>query len=284
MPRYFGKTPSWSLRYMWVEHFLKAHEDIETVTDIGSGNGKVSAWYKSVAHIGTVNFLEKNWSELVNPHNHYRPGIVETMLGRRDIDKPVHLNCFFGDALVPDERLVADCIVMIEVIEHLVPEDVEAITKVIFGFYQPKYVIITTPNREFNNLLKDYEPTKFRHPDHKFEWDRAEFANYCQQVCHVYPYQFFTDGVGEYENSDLHGVGKSTQIAAFMRNTPDFQVVRKIEDWISIDMLFDRIQIKDFSVSKSPKSIRLVERITLDGDKRSPELKIQVPWEEISMY
>lgn len=279
MPRSFGSIPSWSLRYMWVEDFLKAHEDIETITDIGSGNGRVSAWYKSVKHVGTVNFLEKNWNELVNPYNSYRPAPMEMMLGRRDIDKPIDLNCFFGDALIPDERLIADCIVMIEVIEHLVPEDVDSITKVIFGFYQPKYVIITTPNREFNVLFNDCEPTKFRHRDHKFEWDRAEFNNYCQQVCQVYPYQFVTDGVGEFQNSNSFGFGKSTQIAAFKRNIPDSQVVRNIDDWLTMDMLFERIRIKDSIWSKSPKSITLLESVRLAGDKRTPDLKVLVPWE-----
>lgn len=275
--RSFGSIPVWSQRYRWVSDFLTAHTDIETVTDIGSGNGRVSAWYKSVAQIGQVNFVEKDYEELTRPepYNYYQPPTMEMILGRRDIDKPIYLNCFHGDAVIPDERLVADCIIMIEVIEHLVPKDVESITKVVFGFYQPKYVIVTTPNREFNPLFDDFDQTKFRHPDHKFEWDRGEFTNYCQQVCSAYPYQFVIDGVGEFEDSAPFGFGKSTQIVAFKRDIPDSQVVRNIHDWLPMDMLVDRMQIKDSPYDdNSLKSIKLLRTIRVPGDTREPELRV----------
>ena len=36
-------------------------------------------------------------------------------------------------------------------------------------------VVLTTPNAEYNRLLGDAARGQFRHPDHRFEWTRAEF-------------------------------------------------------------------------------------------------------------
>lgn len=68
---------------------------------------------------------------------------------------------------------------MLEVIEHIDPEDLELVSKTIFGLYQPKTVILSTPNAEFNvnfpNLKYGTEQSIFRHWDHRFEWTRAQF-------------------------------------------------------------------------------------------------------------
>lgn len=58
-------------------------------------------------------------------------------------------------------------------IEHLEQPVLEAMPPVVFGLLQPKLVYITTPNADFNQLFPDF--SGFRHPDHKFEWTRAEF-------------------------------------------------------------------------------------------------------------
>lgn len=268
--------PVWSQRYKWVSNFLEAKKEIETVTDIGSGNGKCCAWYKSVPQLSKINFIDKDYNE-INPEyyrNHYAPPLMEMIAGRRDIERSVDLVRYFGDAVIPDERLISDCIVMIEVIEHLVPEDVDRITRNIFEFYQPKYVVMTTPNREFNHLFVEegQDPKRFRHPDHKFEWDRAEFAHYCQQVCNRYPYCFVLDGVGHFEDSQPYG--PCTQIAAFQRNIPDSEVVRNIDDWVTYDILLERLTMKDHFRMKSPKSIHYIDTITVPGDKRPPELRV----------
>jgi hypothetical protein len=47
---------------------------------------------------------------------------------------------------------------------------------VIFGYLQPKVVVVTTPNCEFNVLFPDLK--RFRHYDHKFEWTREEFQSW----------------------------------------------------------------------------------------------------------
>lgn len=77
----------------------------------------------------------------------------------------------------------------------------------------PKYAIVTTPNRDFNLLFPD--PTKLRNSDHKFEWTRAEFHTWAGEVCQKYGYRVEFTGVGLHEaRPDL---GYCTQIAVFNR-------------------------------------------------------------------
>ena len=61
-------------------------------------------------------------------------------------------------------------------VEHLEQDVLESFPAVVFGMINPKVVIVTTPNCEFNVLFPNF--TGFRHPDHKFEWTRAQFQEW----------------------------------------------------------------------------------------------------------
>lgn len=74
-----------------------------------------------------------------------------------------------------------DCAVLVETIEHLNPNQLAALERAVFGTMRPATIIVTTPNAEFNTLLG--VPThRFRHPDHRFEWDRAKFRHWANGV------------------------------------------------------------------------------------------------------
>ena len=61
-------------------------------------------------------------------------------------------------------------------IEHLDPPVLERVPAAVFGEMQPKVVIVSTPNSEFNVLFPDLRG--FRHPDHRFEWTRSQFRDW----------------------------------------------------------------------------------------------------------
>ena len=63
-----------------------------------------------------------------------------------------------------------DMITFIEVVEHLHLHQISAANHNIFGYLRPQWVVVTTPNREFNSHFD--HPESLRHWDHKFEWDR----------------------------------------------------------------------------------------------------------------
>ncbi|XP_062991568.1 small RNA 2'-O-methyltransferase isoform X2 [Elgaria multicarinata webbii] len=106
-----------------------------------------------------------------------------------------------------------DMITCIELIEHLEARELEKFPEVVFGFMNPAMVIISTPNAEFNPLLPI--ATLFRHPDHKFEWNRAQFQNWAQDAAAHYDYTVEFTGLGAPPPGK--DVGFCTQIGVFVR-------------------------------------------------------------------
>lgn len=60
------------------------------------------------------------------------------------------------------------------------PDTLDAFPYNIFAYVQPKLVIISTPNADFNVLFK--KMGKFRHYDHKFEWSREQFEDWHENL------------------------------------------------------------------------------------------------------
>ena len=103
-----------------------------------------------------------------------------------------------------------DCAILIETIEHIDPERLSVVERALFGKMRPKSVVVTTPNAEFNPLL-GVPQGRFRHPDHRFEWDRAKFRRWAEGVAARNDYQVAC--------SDLAGshpvLGGASQMAIF---------------------------------------------------------------------
>lgn len=203
-------------RYQWVQKCIEDDPSIRSVTDLGCGNGRLNVWLRTIGHLELINYIDCDYHLLNDQIDfHFMPPFMEMLMGRQEADKALQINVYHGDITVPYDLLSADCFVMVEVIEHMLMDHVDQACRAIFGYYQPKTVIITTPNSEFNHLLRqEGEPAdKFRHFDHKFEWTRAEFQHWAQVVCNNYPYSVHFDGVGHLPGSEPYG--PCTQIAVF---------------------------------------------------------------------
>ena len=75
----------------------------------------------------------------------------------------------------------------------------------------PALVIVTTPNAEYNVRFETLPPDMFRHPDHRFEWTRDQFAAWANGVAarHGYTVRYLPIGGEDAE------VGPPTQAAVF---------------------------------------------------------------------
>ncbi|MFY1696900.1 3' terminal RNA ribose 2'-O-methyltransferase Hen1 [Solwaraspora sp. WMMA2101] len=114
-----------------------------------------------------------------------------------------------------DDRLRGfDAAVLMEVVEHLDPPRLPALAESVFGHARPGTVVVTTPNVEYNVRFDGLTPGTLRHPDHRFEWTRAEFAAWAGQVATTYGYQVTYRPVGEVDPQ----VGPPTQLAVFTRD------------------------------------------------------------------
>lgn len=120
-----------------------------------------------------------------------------------------------GSLVYEDDRLQGfDAILLIEVIEHVDVERLEAVERVVFGVAKPNTVIVSTPNIEFNRTFEDLRSDQLRHPDHRFEWTRSEFTEWVEGVCQRHCYKATLEGIG-----DRHpDYGMPTQMAVFERD------------------------------------------------------------------
>jgi hypothetical protein len=112
-----------------------------------------------------------------------------------------------------DERLTGfDAATLVETIEHIEPGRLSAIEQAVFGCYQPRVVLVTTPNADFN-VLHGLSPGTFRHSDHCFEWGRARFRQWATGVGRRNAYEVIFIDVGEPD----YELGSSTQMAVFRK-------------------------------------------------------------------
>ncbi len=79
-------------------------------------------------------------------------------------------------------RAKAEAAALVEVVEHLEPERLPALERVVFGDAKPRIVVVTTPNADYNVLFPGLAPGAFRHPDHRFEWSREQFRSWATSI------------------------------------------------------------------------------------------------------
>lgn len=105
-----------------------------------------------------------------------------------------------------------DCAVLLETIEHIDPSHLSQLERAVFGQMQPRRVVITTPNAEFNPLL-GVPRHRFRHPDHRFEWSRVRFRTWGRRVAGAWGYDVrFSDIAGCHPD-----FGGASQMAVFQQ-------------------------------------------------------------------
>lgn len=122
------------------------------------------------------------------------------------------IELFQGALTYEDSRFSGfDAAVLMEVVEHVDPPRLAALERVVFGAARPGAVLVTTPNSEYN---PNYEGlTGMRHPDHRFEWTRAEFQDWAGRVAAEHGYTVEFRGIGEADPER----GTGTQMAVFRR-------------------------------------------------------------------
>ncbi|MBK3495944.1 3' terminal RNA ribose 2'-O-methyltransferase Hen1 [Viridibacillus sp. YIM B01967] len=192
------------LRYSKIIDAVENLSHKKTVVDFGSGEGKLSEQLGFVDGVQEILAVEPSQIEVQKANRRF-----EKLVGDSQFVMPTN---HFGSLFYKDERLKGkDVIILCEVIEHIDPERLPRAMSVIFNDYQPKTVIITTPNREYNSVY-DMDDKK-RHNDHRFEWTRREFQQWCANRMENIHYNFKFDGIGE-EHPQF---GHSTQMCIFTR-------------------------------------------------------------------
>jgi small RNA 2'-O-methyltransferase len=87
-----------------------------------------------------------------------------------------------------------DAVALVETIEHLNPSHLSRLERAVFGLH-PELVVVTTPNREYNPMY-GLAAGKYRHPHHRFEWDRRRFEGWVEGVAARSGYDVRFEGIG----------------------------------------------------------------------------------------
>lgn len=106
-----------------------------------------------------------------------------------------------------------DAAALVEVIEHLDEDRLPALEQVVFGAARPAAVVVSTPNADYNALFPNLAAGAFRHPDHRFEWSRAQFRAWADRIAETYGYGAEISGIGKLDEA----LGTPTQMAVFRR-------------------------------------------------------------------
>jgi SAM-dependent methyltransferase len=103
-----------------------------------------------------------------------------------------------------------DAAVMLETIEHIPPGHLPRVERAVFAGMQPRLVLVTTPNQEYN-VLHGMAVGRKRHMGHHFEWTRAQLQHWAGGVAQRHGYSVSFSDLGPPDPVR----GSSTQMAKF---------------------------------------------------------------------
>ncbi|WP_026868751.1 3' terminal RNA ribose 2'-O-methyltransferase Hen1 [Inquilinus limosus] len=193
-------------RLATVTAVLKA-KGAKVVADLGCGEGKLLALLARERWVDRLIGVDASTRDLERAQRHLK-------LGQPGGPPEGRITLLHGALTYRDRRWSeADAAALIEVIEHLDPDRLPALTRVVFGEARPRIVVVTTPNADYNVLFPTLGTGSFRHADHRFEWGRAEFRAWAEAVAGAHGYAAEIDGIGPADA--VHGA--PTQMAVFTR-------------------------------------------------------------------
>jgi 3' terminal RNA ribose 2'-O-methyltransferase Hen1 len=187
-----------------VTEVLKA-SGAQRVADLGCGSGKLLKRLMSERQFTEILGIDISLADLERAAKRLR-------LERLDERQRARVTLAQGALTYRDRRIEGfDAVALVEVIEHIDPDRLESVERVVFGCAKPQMVVVTTPNREYNAKFEGMKPGEMRHADHRFEWTRAEFTAWAGQVVQQFGYSVRIEPLGEVDAE----LGSPSQMAIF---------------------------------------------------------------------
>jgi 3' terminal RNA ribose 2'-O-methyltransferase Hen1 len=178
------------------------------VLDLGCGEGKLLRELLKDRQFEQIVGLDVSIRSLEAAKDRLRLERLPPMQAER-------IKLLHGSLIYRDQRLHGfDAAAVVEVIEHLDPPRLSAFERVLFEFARPATVVLTTPNAEYNSKWESLPAGQYRHPDHRFEWTRAQFQSWANGIGERFGYSANFVPVGPADEQ----VGSPTQMGVFRRS------------------------------------------------------------------
>ncbi len=182
---------------------------VRTVVDMGCGEGRLIRLLLKEGQFNKILGVDVSMRELQRAKQRLDFDEMSPRMRER-------LDLMQGSVTYRDRRIEGfDGMALVEVIEHLEVDRLAAMERVVFEFAQPKTVVVTTPNGEYNVKYETLTAGDFRHDDHRFEWTRPEFEAWAARIATNFGYSVDFFPVGDFDEM----VGAPSQMGVFRKNT-----------------------------------------------------------------
>ena len=186
------------------------------VIDIGCGEGRLLELLLKEKQFESVTGMDVSFYALERAKSRLR-------FDRMPERQRERIEVFLGSLTYIDKRLKGyDAFAVVEVIEYMDPGRLAVFEKVVFGYAKPETVVLTTPNREYNEVYGlaaeggsgvNGGEERLRHGDHRFEWTRSEFRTWAERVADDNGYEVRFSDIGDEDEK----LGTPTQMGVFSR-------------------------------------------------------------------
>lgn len=200
------------LRYRAITDVVARLPHRQRIVDMGAGEGKLSARLATIAGVESILAVEPSGQSRLRAMERFAK--LEGRHGVFAMPEPIIGSLFYFDEQLQHQ----DVMILCEVIEHIEAYRLDGIMNTLLQEYQPEVLIVTTPNKEYNEVYA-MEQESFRHHDHRFEWTRTELAERCVEWSAGTNYTYTIQGIGE----QVEGYGQPTQMIIFGRREEGHQ-------------------------------------------------------------
>ncbi|WLR41219.1 methyltransferase domain-containing protein [Bacillus carboniphilus] len=191
-------------RYETIIDHIKKLTKHESIIDFGSGEGNLSLKLGFLKGVREILAVEPSLSSATKARKRFEEASEEKGFL---YPIPIISSLFYFDRRLKNKDIVILC----EVIEHIDSSRLPRVMDMLLHQYQPNSLIITTPNREYNQVYQLED--EYRHGDHRFEWTREEFKKRCHTYNQHSKYDLFFYEIGESHER----FGAPTQMCTFIR-------------------------------------------------------------------
>lgn len=166
-------------RMRTIENLLKFERSI---VDFGCGEGEfVRRFYPRLLDSDNKNNEDNKKRYYAIDKDDEKLNIIKKRIERMENGENIILGATFPELVGIDGAVENVDVIMSEVIEHMTKEESTRVVKEILSRQNVKSLIITTPNKDFNQFFF-FDEDEMRHEAHIFEMGKEEFGKWVEEI------------------------------------------------------------------------------------------------------